>query len=66
MIGDVAVHKPCPWVISLESNYHVSINRKQNDIASWRIVQRQVQSIGENLAFNLLEDGEIMAAISPC
>jgi hypothetical protein len=60
MISDVAMHKPRSWIVSFEGNDHISISWKQNDIASWRIVQLQLQFVGKCGVFNLLKDGKVV------
>jgi hypothetical protein len=60
MISDVAMHKPRPWIVSFEGNDHISIIWKQNDIASWGVVQRQVQFVGKCGVFDLLKDGKVV------
>ena len=60
VISDVAMHKPRPWIVSFEGNDHISISWKQNDIASWGIIQRQVQFGGKCGIFNLLKDGKVV------
>ena len=60
MISDVAMHKPRSWIVSFEGNDHISISWKQNDIASWGIVQLQLQFVGKCGVFNLLKDGKVV------
>ena len=60
VISDVAMHKPRSWIVSFEGNDHISISWKQNDIASWGIVQLQVQFVGKCGFPNLLKDGKVV------
>jgi hypothetical protein len=60
MIGDMAMHEPRSWVVGFKGNDHISISRKQNNVASWGIVQLQLQFIGKGGVFNLLEDAEVV------
>lgn len=65
MVSDVAVHKPRSWIIGLESDDHVSIGRKQNDIAPWRVVEGQVQTTRECAISDLLEDSKVVTVYFP-
>ena len=60
MDSNVAMHDPCPRIVSLKRNYHISTIREQNDIAAWWSFKIQFQALRKFVDIILLKNGEVM------